>query len=202
MSNKKNKKVEEKDLDKDLQKIEKKDKKKKKEVKENITSKKDNKSDSFNSEVTKVVTVTGVILIIFCVFYFITYFITGSNNKKSDSDNGTTIASISYDNIILGRSFSMSDEEYYVLYYDTTDSDLSSVYSTLTSTYKAKTDVIPLYIVNMGDAINKAYIGDEANYSATNASELVINGPTLIRYSNGAIIEYSEGEEAINNYLG
>lgn len=192
-NNVKNENVEEKEIDK---------KKDKKEVKEKITNKKDNKNDSFDLEVTKVVTVAGIILIIFCVFYFVTYLVTGSNNKKDDSDNGTTVTSISYDNIILGRSFSMSDEEYYVLYYDTTDSELNSIYSTLVSTYKGKDETLPLYTVNMGDAMNKAYVGDAANYSATNASELVINGPTLIKYNNGVIIEYSEGEEAIRNYLG
>lgn len=194
-----NKKVEEKEFDKEIKENDKSNKKNNKEV--NI-KKNEKKNDSYNLEVTKVVTVTGVILIIFCVFYFVTYLVTRSNTEKDDSDNGTNVATISYDNIILGRSFSMSDSEYYVLYYDTTDSDLISIYSSLASGYKGKEGALPLYIVNMGDALNKAYAGEAANYGATNASELVINGPTLIKYSNGAILEYAEGEETIRNYLG
>lgn len=166
----------------------------------NIIDKKSINDDSFNSEVMRVVIVASVIIVIFCVFYFITWAITGGNKTDKNNDE-TTVTSISYDNIILGRSFSMGDGEYLVLYYDKSNSDIASTYSSLASSYRAIETALDLYVVNMGDAINKGNVSDEAKYDATNASELAINGPTLIRFSGGAIVEYLEGEEAITNYL-
>lgn len=174
----------------------------KKELKSN---KKVEKKDSFNADIQHVIIVVCSIIIIFCAFYWVTYFIV---NKDKDSDDDTNVdeteVSISYDRIILGRSFSMGSGDYLVLYYDLTDDEISSTYSSLASTYRSKTDegLIPLYVVNMGDALNKAYASDTANYEASDASELKINGPTLIKFGENRIIEYIEGEEAINNYLG
>lgn len=174
----------------------------KKELKSN---KKEARNDSFNSDLQHVIIVVCSIIIIFCAFYWVTYFVV-HEDKDSDDDTNVdeTEVSISYDRIILGRSFSMGSGEYLVLYYDLTDDEISSTYSSLASTYRNKTDegLIPLYVVNMGDALNKSYASDNANYEASDASELKINGPTLIKFGENRILEYIEGEEAINNYLG
>lgn len=159
-----------------------------------------NNNDTFNSEVYRVVIVAGIIIVIFCVFYWITWLVTGGNKAKDDSSD-SVVTNISYDNIILGRSFSMTSGEYLVLYYDKTDSSIASTYSSLVSTYKNSSSALELYVVNMGDAINKRNASDTANYEAKEASELAINGPTLIKFSGGLIADYIEGEEAITNYL-
>ena len=205
-NNKKSKELEEVKSEKVTEKV-KEDKKEKNDKKDKVrksekTNKKiEVKDDGFNADVFHVVIVAGIIILVFCIFYWITYFITNKDNPKKNDDKSTEV-SISYDRIILGRSFSMNGE-YLVLYYDMTNEEISSTYSSLVSTYKNKTEeaLSPLYIVNMGDAINKAYSSDTANYEAKSASELKINGPTLIRYKDGSIIEYLEGEETIKNSL-
>lgn len=179
------------------EKVTKTDKKKKeKKVKKSSTS-----DSGFDSEITRIVTLVGVILLIFCVFYWITVLITNKDKAKDNENDTPTEASISYDRIVLGRSFSMSDSSYYVLFYDMKDEDVSSTYASLVSTYRGKSDVIPLYVVNMGDALNSSAVADSSNMNATNASELKINGPTLIKFSEGKIETYTEGEDAITSAL-
>ena len=54
----------------------------------------------------------------------------------------------------------------------------------------------------MSSALNKSHAtSGESNHNPTNASELSINGPTLIVFSNHTIEDYLEGEEAITNYF-
>ncbi len=179
-------------------------------VKEDKNIKKNNKKvervreyrepSAFESELMHVVMVAGIIIVIFCVFYWITFFITNKDNKKEDEGN-TNEVSVSYENIVLGRSFSMGDGEYYVLYYDKNNEEISSTYSSLVSGYGAGVDSVPLYVVNMGDALNSFAVSDSGNNAAKDASELKINGPTLIKFNGGAISEYIEGEEGITSKL-
>ena len=55
----------------------------------------------------------------------------------------------------------------------------------------------------MNDSFAKKYrTTEESNKNPTNAAELLINGSTLIKFSNNSVAEYIEGEESIKSYLG
>ena len=156
--------------------------------------------DNFDYDLRNKIIVVAVVIIFFTGFYFLAYYITNKNNPDKNNKDEVT-DTFKYDNIVFGRSFDMKDEDYIVLYYDGNDEDVSSTYSSLMSTYKGKESHYPIYYVNMGDGINKSRLSEVGNASATNIDELTIAGPTLIHFSNGAIVEYIEGEEAITNYL-
>ena len=53
----------------------------------------------------------------------------------------------------------------------------------------------------MSEGLNKKYTGEESNSNPKKASDIVINGPTLIKVKNGKVIEYIEGTESISDYL-
>ena len=162
-------------------------------------TRKENVLDSFDYELKGKLIVVLVVLLFLGCFYGLTLYITNKNNPKTDDKD--TSETFNYNNIVIGRSFDMKDEDYLVLYYDGTDEDISSTYSSLMSGYKGGDGHYPIYYVNMGDGINKFKASDTSNSGATNIDELAIAGPTLIHFSNGAIIEYVEGEEAITSYL-
>ena len=155
--------------------------------------------DNTDYDLRNKILVVLIVLLFFVGFYFLAYYITNKNNPKSNEEE--TTESFNYNNIVIGRSFEMNDEDYVVLYYDGSDEEVSSTYSGLMSSYKNKDGHYPIYYVNMGDGINKSKLSEVGNAGATNIDELTIAGPTLIHFSNGAIIEYLEGEEAITNYL-
>ena len=160
-----------------------------------------------------------IVICVFCAFYFLTVFISkdnsnsssNSNNSSSNSSNSSSTssssssssnASISYDNIIIGRSFSMDDDAYLVLYYDGSDSDLSSTVGTLVSTYKNKDGHLPIYKVDMSDGLNKNYTSEESNTNPSSVEDLHINGITLIKFVDNKVDEYIEGQDSISDYLG
>ena len=157
----------------------------------------ENINDSFETDLwSKIYIVLGII-VFFCLFYLLTIYITNKNTDSESTSEETSEVTVSYDKIIAGRSFSMGDGEYLVLYYDNTDEDLSNKVNEIKSNYNA----LKIYTVDMHDALNKVYKSEEANTHPTNASEIKINGPTLIKFANGEVADYIEGIDSISNYL-
>ena len=155
-----------------------------------------------DSDIWSKAIIVCVIICVFCAFYFLTVFISkddsSSTNSNSSNKKTTETTNISYDEILLGRSFSMEDGEYLVLYYDKDNSDLSSEMSSALSTYNNKDSHLNFYTVDMSDALNSS---DEANHDAKDASEMKISGPTLIKFNNNKIDDYIEGKDEITDYL-
>lgn len=154
----------------------------------------------FDGNVKQIFWIVIATILVFCAFYFLTLYLTGRDSTKRNST--TTEGTISYTEIMAGRSFSMPENEYLVLYYDKSDSELLSTYSNIVSSYRSKEDHFTIYTVDMSDALNKTYISEEKNISPSNVSELKINGPTLIRFREGQVANFVEGEADITSYLG
>ena len=142
--------------------------------------------------------ILGVVSI-FCVFYLITFFVV----VKEVDDTKYDDVSISVDNIIVGRSLSMSEEKYYVLYYDTKDEEINEKYSPIVSSYiySSSEDKVKLYTVDMSDALNKKYASEESNTKPTTESEIAIKGTTLMVVENGEVVDYIEDQDRIKSLL-
>ena len=164
-------------------------------------SKKIETINNFDGDILGKVTVAVCALCFLLAFYLLTVHITNKNtNKKKDDKEEVTISS---ENIILGRSLSMSDDDYLVIFYDKSDEESSSTYANLVSTYKySGTDHMKIYTVDMSNGLNKRFSTDgESNKNPESVKDFKINGPTLILVSNHTVSEYIEGEEDITNYL-
>ena len=126
-------------------------------------------------------------IVVFAMFYLLTVYITNKNNPKKNNSEAEKTASVG--ETIIGRSFSMSNDPYLVLYYDKSDKDIA---------YGEKS----IYYVDMNSGFNKASATtEESNKNPQSTSELAINGPTLIKVQENKAIEYIEGIEAIEEYL-
>lgn len=197
------------------------DKKNKKELEKALKNerKKIDSIGTIDSDIFGKIIMVCIVICVFCAFYFLTVFISkdnsnsssNSNNLSSNSSNSSSTssssssssnASISYDNIIIGRSFSMDEAAYLVLYYDGSNSDLSSTVGTLVSTYKNKDSHLPIYKVDMSDGLNKNYTSEESNTNPSSVEDLHINGITLIKFVDNKVDEYIEGQDSISDYLG
>lgn len=190
------------------------DKKNKKELEKALKNER-KKIDSvgmIDSDIFGKIIMICIVICVFCAFYFLTVFISKDNNNSSSnssnssstssSSSSSSNASISYDNIVIGRSFAMDDDAYLVLYYDGSNSDLSSTVGTLVSTYKNKDSHLPIYKVDMSDGLNKNYTSEESNTNPSSVEDLHINGITLIKFVDNKVNEYIEGQDSISDYLG
>lgn len=155
--------------------------------------------NSFDADIwNKVFVALGVICFLLA-FYLLTVHITNKNTKKKDDKEEVTISN---ENIILGRSLSMSDNDYLVIFYDKGDENINNTFSEIVTNHKYSGDSKKMYVVDMSSGFNKKFLTtEESNKNPSNVSEFKINGPTLILVSNHSVVDYIEGEEAIKDYL-
>ena len=168
-----------------------KEQKKKKEVVEEIKVNSDN--------ILNKIIVGLLVICILGLFYLLTIYLTNKDddsNKKEETEKSEV--SISYEEILIGKTFTMKDADYIVVLYDPSNNTVAEAITA----YKGKESHLPIYYVDMTNTFNKKYTTtEESNKNPTKASELTINGPTLIRVTNNNLAEYIEGEEAVTGYL-
>lgn len=174
-------------------------KNKTKNIEKNI--KKEIEEKDGNGEVKSLLLITISVLLFLGLFYLLTVVILGdkSDNKKAEEE--TNEVEIQFDEVLVGSSFSIKDEEYFVLYYEFENEDINTELSSLVSNYRMSKESPYLYVVNMSDALNSKSISDKSKKDANNASELKINGPTLIKFEAGKIDDYIEGIDDITDEL-
>ncbi len=154
-----------------------------------------------DTDYKKVLKVGFIVLIIFVAFYFLTIYLTSRPDTSNNLVNKETTDYIQYEKILAGESFNMKDQDYLVLYYDETSSELKSEFTTMITTYKEKEEHLPVYIVNTADAINQQFVGEESNTSPSQVTDLKIKDSTLIHFTDKEVIDYIEGKDQINDYL-
>ncbi|MBQ6135289.1 MAG: hypothetical protein IJI60_03120 [Bacilli bacterium] len=140
------------------------------------------------------------VVIVFLAFYLLTVYITNSRTTKKKNTE-TEEEKVSSSEILLGRSFAMSDGEYLVLYYDSSKEEASTCEELFTN-YEASHGENSIYFVDMNRGFNKAHQTEgESNKNPSSAEELSINGPTLIKVQEKKSVDYIEGIDSITNYL-
>lgn len=172
---------------------------KKKDNKENIKNvKKQIEKNEVLGDAKKIIIITISVLVFIGIFYLLTVFILGKDDVNNDNDNEVEIQ---FDEILIGTSFSLNDDEYYVLYYETDDDDVSFDLNSVISSYRSADKDLYLYTVDMSNALNSQFSSEKSNTTASKASELQISGPTLIKFSDGKIDKYIEGIDDITDTL-
>lgn len=150
---------------------------------------------TYNTEIKKLAIIIGVILVIFVLIYliigiFVTKEITFGNNDSEVSEETT----IQYSKILAGETFNQNASEYYVIF---SDSDSVNYYTYELVQYNNSDKNI--YIVDMGNPLNEKYKSEESNKEVNSASDLKINGDTMIKVSNKQNVMYVEGVNEILN---
>ena len=143
-------------------------------------------------------TILGVLVLVFGVLYLITgLFITKDfswfDKKKDDTSSDTNNDNIVSNRILAVDTLNQGDDEYYVYYYDSSDKNdnISSSVDSLSN---------KVYRVDLNDGFNSNYVG-EVSGIVDDISELRVISPTIIKVSNGRIIEFYSGSEEVNSIL-
>ncbi len=168
--------------------------------------KKNEKANKIESELIRDVNedtdqVKKFIIILVCVSLIagLLYFVSSKFVIKDGvSDNDVVQEeTIAYGNVDVGNIFNRPYDEYYVLAYDP-DSLQAPLYASYLTTFDKKDS--KMYFLDLSSDINKKYVGD-GNASASNASEISLKEPTLIKIKNGKIEKYFETVEDIAKEL-
>lgn len=137
------------------------------------------------------ISIVGVI----CIFYIITIVLTkkDQNLKYQITDD---VSLISYTDILASDIFD-KDGSYYVLVKDNEDFYIN-LYETYISSYVSSDDHLPVYYVDLNDALNQNYKAEQNNLSREN---LQFKGTTLLKISSNNIDASYETSDSINEYL-
>ena len=141
-----------------------------------------NSKKGLPSEVKKTIIIILVAVILLVGMYFLTTLILSRDVEEEKITENT----IQYDEILAGSSFGQSEDEYYVIYYDSTN-EYSTV-SSLVSSYQLNGGDIKLYSVDLANAINKKYITD-GDIVTSDASSLRVKENTLLKFEDGEVNE-------------
>ncbi len=105
--------------------------------------------------------------------------------------------SISNEYIMVGEVLNRNEKNYYVLFDDYSSSYSYDIYvNNLLASSETRT-----YKVDMSKDGNSKYKSEDENKNASSISNLKINGLTLIKVSNGRIVDYKSGSDEIEEYL-
>lgn len=154
----------------------------------------DNKHSIFSDTAKKALIILVCIVAFLGIMYFVTNRILAkANTTKKEVEE----AVIQYDKILAGESFNQKEDEYLVVYYDS--SDKYSTLSSIVSSYQSQSDVTRLYSVDLNDGMNKKYISDSV--VTDSISDLKVVYPTLLRFKNHKVVEVITSSSEINSYL-
>ncbi len=155
---------------------------------------------SFDADLSKVIYIIVGVLVVFGLFYLITLFVL---DRDTSSKVETPEAEISLDTTIVGRSLSMPEKKYYVLFYDNDNEEVSEEYSSIITDYTYSTDDsrVKLYTVDMSDGLNKNFVKEESNSNPEKASDIAIKGTTLMVIEEGKVVDYIEDQTRIKDLL-
>ena len=153
-------------------------------------------NNEFKGTGKRVVIILLCVVLLFGLMYFLTTKILSEEVTKKRKQNEVTESSIQYEKILAGESFTMDQEEYYVVYYDSTDTELSKTIST----YQADKKDIKLYSVDLNDGMNKKYITD-SDINTSSIENLKVKNPTLIHFKNKEVVDTITDENEIKDYL-
>ncbi len=200
IKNNKKKNIEKNDVKKDTKKknIEKNDIKKVANKKTNRKSYADEKKTNLTPEMKKFIWTCVVVFSVLAIFYLISAFVTGSF-KKDDKD----AAQVQYNEILAGSSFKMGGT-YYVVYYDMSDkeNEETNSISTAINSFKTNASGQILYTCDLSNAFNKNYVTtNEPNTNPFGAEDLLINGPTVIKFEDGKVVDYKYTVAEVESYL-
>lgn len=140
-----------------------------------------------NKTIRNFIIILAIVLVVTVGLYFITKYAVKKDTTSDTSSTETTETTISYDTCIVGNMLNKNEEEYYVIIYNSNDSN-SSTYSTLVTDYKALDSHLAVYTIDLSNSLNeKYYNAEETNTTSDNINDLKFGDITLLKIKNGKI---------------
>lgn len=162
-------------------------------------NKKNNKNTVVTgNELANLIKIIIIVCIVLLSFYFITVLVNKKRNNTVDGSDDT-VATIQYDEIIVGEILNRSENEYFVLVKKENDVNYD-LYQSYLSIYKEKENALRVYNVDLSSIFNANAIDEETVLTDT-VQNFKFNDSVLIKVTNGSISESLIGNDQIENYL-
>lgn len=144
-----------------------------------------------------------ILLVVFGAFYFITTLLV--KEKNDDIDNSVPV--IDSTKITMSQILNRTEKEYYVIatkasLYESSyvETNYINFYNNYINQYKQEENALSFYYVDLDNALNKKYFGNELNIT-NDIAELKLNDEVLFKISDGKIEKSYVGKEKILDKL-
>lgn len=144
----------------------------------------------------KLLLIIIVLSVLFGVFYLITYLLV---DPKEENETDNEIVEIDESLIHLGNLLNRKEKEYYVLATKKSENNQTNyqeLYNQYITKYSENDESLKFYNVDLDNAINKTYIGEELNIT-NNISEIKLNDDVLFKIKDNKIEKYFVGSKEI-----
>ena len=123
--------------------------------------------------------------------------------KGNDDTQEVTEGKVNYDIAMIGNMLNRPYNKYYVVIYDTTNTDYSSDMYSLVYNYSVLKKDKHLYTVDLSNSLNKGYYDPKnVNTKATSLKNLKLGDITLLEVTNGKISKYIVDYDKMQSELG
>lgn len=143
-------------------------------------------------EYSKIIKITIGVVLVLALTYFVTALASGEikfGKTKVEEEKKET--SIQYEEIMVGQMLNRSDDEYYVLLFNFTDT-FASYYLSLKYSYAKEDNSLPFYIIDLEKSVNKDYVlkdGEKLIDKPVRLVDFKATSPTIVKIKNRKIIE-------------
>lgn len=154
---------------------------------------------SDSEEMVRLLKTIGIVILALLLFYLVFAIYNGeiSFSKKDKEKEEVEIQNVE---ILASSTFTRSDSEYYVLFYDF-DGNNAIKCSSIRALYTQSTSGIKMYTVDLNSAFSQNYITtDIDSVNAKNLSSLKVIDATLVKVSNGSGEVIAKGIDALSEY--
>lgn len=153
-------------------------------------------------EIKNFIIILLVVIVIVIAVYFISVYVVNKREDNTTSANESYNASINYNKLTVGMILNRPYNDYYVIVYDSTDSEAIH-YSAIINNYQANKDSKKIYYCDLDNELNKSFISDtdKGNKNAKKVDEFKFGKLTLLEIKNGKVVQYIENLDKIKNIL-
>lgn len=157
-------------------------------------------SSEESNEIYRFLIVLGIILLIIAVIYLTAVLVENKRNTNNTANNDPVAAEIDYDVTSVGTILNRPYDNYYVIVYNSEDTE-AFLYSSLMASYKKVGDSKKIYLCDLSNPFNSSFASEKSNPSATKVDEFAFGKITLLEISKGKITRYVESLDQIKEIL-
>ena len=168
--------------------------KKKKQIKEkDLKIETDEKTETF-----RFISILVIVLVVVGIVYGISKLFMKDDKIKYDVQEGN----INYEIVTSGTMLNRPYKEYYVMAYDSEDSD-GIYYATIAAMYMRKEKALKVYYCDLANKFNKDLVSKDGkiNFDAKDVENLSFGKFTLLKIKNGKIVKYVDGVDNVKKEL-
>ena len=157
---------------------------------------------NYNQDVVNIVKILIGVVLFLVVVYFLTAWLSGEIKFGKDKTE-EKVVTIQYEEIIAGQIMNRNDENYYVMLFDFSEENASTLIA-MKDSYTSVEEALPVYIVDLEKGFNDVldYEDNETIIDKpTSIKDLKVNDITMLKIEKGKVTNRVTTYDKVKEYI-